>query len=136
MSLGLEDVYYQASNSYYAVNVSNAQYDAYVLKGILIKKYKDTGSIEICNTKKGGYKYPEIPDDDYNIFLEHGFEMGCIELSLKNITESLGIVKEVIQLEITKRRNTKALASAKGRREMLLNKYNKTLKLKSKLNHE
>ena len=136
MSLGLEDLYYQAKNSYYAVNVSNAQYNAYVLKGILIKKYKDTGDIEICNTKKGGYKYPEISPDEYLIFHEHGFELGCIELSLKNITESLDIVKEVIQLEITKRRNTKALASAKGRREMLLNKYNKTLKLKSKLNHE
>ena len=52
---------------------------------------------------------------------------------MDNYRESLDKVKGIIREEMSLRKNTKALASAKIRREFLMNKINDVLKLKSKI---
>ena len=122
----------QARDSSYATDISTESAEAYIIKGVIIKRDLDM-NIKILNAKKGGMFYKEITDNQYFFFAQHGFALGCIEVAMDNYRESLDKVKGIIREEMSLRKNTKALASAKIRREFLMNKINDVLKLKSKI---
>ncbi|QDP56285.1 MAG: hypothetical protein GOVbin3009_52 [Prokaryotic dsDNA virus sp.] len=110
-----------AVNDRKSVNLSSGNEEAYIYKGIKI--VNTNGDIKIYNTRKLGMTYKEISDDDYYLFLTHGFRKGVHEVMKHTYKEQIEKINSKIHGEVNNRNNKKHYEALKQRRESLLNKY-------------
>lgn len=123
-----EDIFKQAQQDSLATRLTTPKSISYIYKGI---KIENTDShVVIYNTKIPGDDYTEISDDQYDVFINHGFRMGVYNLCIFNYNCSLNGIQSKIRTELTNRNNQKHYRSMKSQRTYIMNKYTEILKLK------
>ena len=111
----------EAKNDRKAACLNSPSEQAYIYRGIKI--VNTNGDIKIYNTRKLGMTYKEISDDDYYLFLTHGFRKGVHEVMKHTYKEQIEKINSKIHGEVNNRNNKKHYEALKQRRESLLNKY-------------
>jgi hypothetical protein len=114
------------------VNIQPIGYNV-INMGVKIQQFNER--IEILNTTKGGSYYKECNDDEYSYFIENGWKIGCVKLSIQNCLYKLKLIENKIKTEVNTRKNDKHIKNLKNKRELALCKHAELkLKLKSILN--
>jgi hypothetical protein len=117
----MAEVWNQAVEFRYSVNLSFANEVSYIYKGFKIMK--EEGGIRIYNTKHHQMNYLEITSKDYEYFCEHGFKKGVESLLVRDYMKSILVLNDKIKEEVNNRNNKKHYDSLKLRRENLITKY-------------
>tara|TARA_R100001460_G_scaffold16719_5_gene36402 strand:- start:4542 stop:4925 length:384 start_codon:yes stop_codon:yes gene_type:complete len=117
----LESLWEDAVSDRKAINLSSTIEMSYIYKGIKIVKVVD--DIKIYNTRKLGIAYKEISQEEYDVFLQHGFRNGVHQVLKNTYKEQIEKINYKIQGEVNTRNNKKHYESLKVKRENLINKY-------------
>tara|TARA_R100000544_G_C2225757_1_gene60553 strand:- start:893 stop:1321 length:429 start_codon:yes stop_codon:yes gene_type:complete len=125
----LDEIWEQANLDAKSKIIILAKGQTVISAGVKIQKFDD--GIQIFNMNKGGDYFKILDDYELNLFLEFGWALGCIKLSITNCRYKLGLIERKIQNEVNTRKNDKHIQNLKTRRENILKKY--TI-LQSKLN--
>ena len=131
MKYSLEDIFAQAMEDTYAISLDGDGYQSKMVYGTKIVKDKETGTIQILNTMKGGDYYISITEDELKSFTEKGWRYGVFVLSLSNYRSKLDIIEQRIKQYINDKKSEKQIGILKSSRERILNKYSE---INSKLN--
>lgn len=120
------EVWQQAKADEYAANLDTRWYEARLLYGVKIKRYRESNKIVILNTHLGGDSYTEVMVNQYNDFKEYGWRRGVYLVAIENINRKLvrakGLLADSIANDDSKRR-IQALESAVKRQENKINFY-------------
>lgn len=120
------DVWLQAKADKYSANLDTRWYEARLLYGIKIKRYRDDDKIVILNTHLGGDSYTEVMVNEYNDFEEYGWRKGVYLVAIENTKRKLvrakGLLADSIANDDSKRR-IQVLESAVKRQENRINFY-------------
>lgn len=122
------DVYHEALSHQSSAGAESDEERFCLYKGIKIQLDKLTNVIRIFNTTIGGDYYKEIKEDEYDIFLENGWKIGVLCLSLTNYKRKLQLINTQIQLTLNNhtRVNSKYYHNLKESRSRYLSLYAKT----------
>jgi len=112
-----------AVNDKNCICLNTKRHQAYIYKGIKI--IKTLSDIKIYNTRKQGFEYKEITDEEYYYFLQYGFRTGVRKVLKGTYIDQIDKINNKIQEEVNSRNNKKHYDSLKHRRETLINKYSK-----------
>jgi hypothetical protein len=110
----LEQLFNQAAIDPSSSSLHGSGYEAYILYGIKINKDLATGCVQFLDTSKAGSFYKPIPDEDMEVFREHGWRYGIYVLSLSNYR---------LKLDKVERQIKKYVNSKPSRPSKLLNNY-------------
>jgi|TARA_R110002020_G_C16203971_1_gene766483 hypothetical protein len=137
MSFSLREVFDQAKQDRFSVNVNAAPFEGRLLHGIKIVscyRIKDNANeITILNTQKGGAFYEEISPRDYDSFKFFGWNIGVYILSMSNCISKINRLEETIKLEEIREPQrpkyiegiVRQIEKTKKLHLILTNKYNK-----------
>ena len=131
----IEDVWEQAGEDDFAVELTLSLYTSRLVYGIQIYRDHKTSNIYIMNTQVKGDWHIPLTQDEVNIFLEKGWRYGCYILSLSNYRSKLDRVKEMIKSEMNGKKRGKRIHSLKTQRENVLKKYTEINNKLNKLNY-
>lgn len=87
----LNSMFYRATKSRPVFTHKDTAYT--IDNGCKIERYSD-GSVKIYNTRTGGDFYEHVSPYYYNIFEEHGFEIGSMQLSVDTLEIALNKIKD------------------------------------------
>tara|TARA_R110000782_G_scaffold86241_1_gene167360 strand:- start:80 stop:523 length:444 start_codon:yes stop_codon:yes gene_type:complete len=126
----LEQVWNQATNIRATTYMENSKDDqAIIHKGIKISKLKDKYTIVKSSTPL----YDEIADEEYDIFLEKGWEIGRLNILMNDCEQELD--KLFIKIRnCYQDNNRKSLLFNKARKEKVLSKYGELHKQLNQIN--
>lgn len=116
MKTTLIEVWKQARNKYFSVNLDTKDHQAVIYKGI--KVVNDNGNIRIYSTETDFY------EDITDYFNKDSFDIGVKEFLLKKYLIKLNEIEKYIQEELNNSKNHKRFSYLKSMREFYLNKYN------------
>jgi hypothetical protein len=119
----LNDIFEQALKDYNTANLDGNDYESRLSYGIKIVRYEEDNSVVIYNTARGGDYYEELNEEEYNIFIEEGWQIGVKKMALKKYTNKLELIENKIKEEINGRNNTRYLDFLRESRTNTLNKY-------------
>ena len=129
----LNDILSQALNQHKTILSEQPTGCNVINMGVKIQQFNER--IEILNTTKGGSYYKECNDNEYSYFIENGWKIGCVKLSIQNCLYKLKLIENKIKTEVNTRKNDKHIQNLKNKRELALCKHAELqLKLKSILN--
>lgn len=119
----LNDIFEQALKDYNTANLDGKDYESRLSYGIKIVRYEEDNSVVIYNTARGGDYYEELNEEEYNIFIEEGWQIGVNKMALKKYTDKLELIEKKIKEEINGRNNSRYLDFLRESRTNILNKY-------------
>jgi len=126
----LEDIWNQAKAIRSTIYMDNSKYEkAIIHKGIKITK--DRGSYTIV--KSSSPYYDEIADEEYDIFIDKGWELGRLNVLMNECEEELDSLFIKIR-NCYQDNNRKSLLFYKTRKEKVLSKYSKYHKQLNQIN--
>tara|TARA_R110000764_G_scaffold100412_1_gene185393 strand:+ start:347 stop:781 length:435 start_codon:yes stop_codon:yes gene_type:complete len=132
MSFSLNEVFDQAKQDGFSVNVDAFSFEGRLLYGIkIVRDLKEKG-VTILNTQQGGDHYREVTPNDYELFQLYGWRHGVYVLSLSNCCLKLDKILEAIEREESRdecREKVLAgartqLSNAKARHALMSKKFN------------
>lgn len=123
----IDDVFYEALESYSGTVMETEKEHSVFLMGVKIKK--DDSGVTIYNTKRGGLFYKEVNDDQLDVFLEKGWLCGVYNVAKDNAKSSLDTVTASIKQEMSGNKNDKRYDYLKEKRVELMNKISNLIKL-------
>ena len=119
----LIDIYEQAIIDSSAIHQVLPNGESVINMGVKLQKFKD--HIEILNCSKGGDYFTELSTEEYTIFLEDGWKVGCVKTAMNNCLYKLSLIESRMKIEVNTRKNDKHIQNLKTRRENILHKYSK-----------
>jgi|TARA_R100000935_G_scaffold10727_2_gene21424 hypothetical protein len=134
MALSLEDIFQQAKQDDYCVELNGKGYQARLVYGIKIVKDNETEEVVIYNTAVNGSYYHIIPIETIKTFTENSWRYGVYNLSLSNYRTKLDMIEKRIKTEINGRKSEKQIAGLKSHRERILGKYTEVNQKLNQLN--
>jgi hypothetical protein len=123
MEYRMKDIFEQAIQDTYAVNLDSNDYQARMVFGCKIIRDNNTGETRLLNTAMGGHHYKKLDSAQLQYFFEGGWRYGCYKLALDNYKIKLERVEVSIKAEMNGKKNPKQIQSLKNSRERLMNKY-------------
>ena len=135
MIITLADVFEEALEDGYALNLNSPTHDSVLLYSCKISKERETGYVVIENIGKGGDYYKPVEDEELDIFLDKGCRHGVYAVSVKNYMEKLESIESRIQQHLTnKKPDEYAIKLLKNLRTKVMKKYNTIKRKLNKLN--
>jgi len=134
MQYTLEDIYQQAVEDNYSVELNGRGYEARLVYGIKIVRDKETEDVVIYNTAVNGSYYHELPTEKIKLFTENSWRYGVYILSLSNYRSKLDMIEHRIKTEINGRKSEKQITGLKSHRERILGKYTEVNQKLNQLN--
>lgn len=134
MNYSLEDLWSQALDDNYAVNLDGEGYQSRLVYGVKIILEEETREIILLNTMRGGDYYTKIYPQELEVFNEKGWRFGVYSLALSNYRLKLNSVQDRIRNEANGRNSRKTIESYKSYRERILNRYNEIKEKYNQLN--
>ena len=123
MKYSLSDIWEQALQDSYAVNLDGGGYESRIVYGIKIIKDIESGDIEILNTMRGGDYYSPINQQEIEVFHKKGWRYGVYVISLSNYRTKLDVIQERIKEEVNGKNSAKQLQSYQSYRDRILARY-------------
>jgi hypothetical protein len=130
MELTLLDIYNQAREDHYTVDLDGDEFTASISYGWKIMK-DETNRIIILNMTRGGDHYSEATAEEYWTFTQNGWKCGVYVLYLSNCRRKLKVLENKISEALNNKDKLKSIQILKAHRDRIINNYNK---IKSKLN--
>jgi len=132
----LQDIYESAQNDVYSVRLDGLDYEAFLLYGIKIVRFHNSGKIQILNTMRNGEYYEEVSQGEYTRFSLNGWRLGVYDVAIYNYKSKLESINTKISYDLLDRPSyTKSLYHQKSANESKLKKIEekkwKTLNTKS-----
>ena len=128
----IKDIYNQALLDKSAIHQVLQNGETIINMGVKLQKFNN--HIEILNCSKGGDYFRDFNEDEYKVFLEEGWKVGCIKTAMNNCLHKLDLIESRMKIEVNTRKNDKHIQNLKNRRENILIKYskhnNKLIKIK------
>ena len=135
MIITLADVFEEALQDSYALNLSSPSHESVLLYSCKISKEIKTGYVVIENIGKGGDYYKPVEDEELDIFLDKGWRQGVYAVSVKNYLSKLESIETRIQNHLSnKKPDEYAIKLLKELRTNIMNKYNTIKRKLNKLN--
>tara|TARA_R110000803_G_scaffold150232_2_gene215635 strand:+ start:105 stop:533 length:429 start_codon:yes stop_codon:yes gene_type:complete len=116
----LDQLYCQAMQGE-AMRIERNSNISYIDVGIKISKFPS--KTEILNCSKNGDYFQELTEEEYLMFFNKGWYVGCITLAVSNCVRKLKMIQKKMQEEVNTRKNDKYIKNLKTKREFVMNKY-------------
>ena len=134
MKYSLSDIWEQALQDSYAVNLDGGGYESRIVYGIKIIKDIESGDIEILNTMRGGDYYSPINQQEIEVFHKKGWRYGVYVISLSNYRTKLDRLELKIRDEVNNRNRVKEVQAMRDLRDIILRKYSEITNKLNQLN--
>ena len=134
MRFSLMDVYQQAVDDSFAVNLKGKGYNSISLYGVKIVMDYETKEVALYNMNRGGLYYDKLSEDETNNFLENGWRYGVYVISLSNYRTKLDRLELKIRDEVNNRNRVKEVQAMRDLRDIILRKYSEITNKLNQLN--
>lgn len=134
MRFSLMDVYQQAVDDSFAVNLKGRGYNSFSLYGVKIVMDYETKEVALYNMNSGGLYYDKLSEDETNNFLENGWRYGVYVISLSNYRTKLDRLELKIRDEVNNRNRVKEVQAMRDLRDIILRKYSEITNKLNQLN--
>jgi len=128
------DVYQQAVDDSFAVNLKGRGYNSFSLYGVKIVMDYETKEVALYNMNSGGLYYDKLSEDETNNFLENGWRYGVYVISLSNYRTKLDRLELKIRDEVNNRNRVKEVQAMRDLRDIILRKYSEITNKLNQLN--
>ena len=119
-SFSLEEIYLQASNSFFSIGSVGHGYSDFLLCGIKIKKFS-SGEIVLLNALSSiDSDYLPLSNDKAIYIFIHGWDVGCWLIAKALYLKKINHLNDKIKIETNIRRNSKVIKKYNIRREELI----------------